>query len=346
MHMINANQLKQVVRHIVLGMNEPIMVVGQFGAGKTEVIREACEENGAMSHFVLLGQYDTVDLKGSPWVADIGNEFNATVWRPASTLPFKGNPNFPDDRPIVIVFDERTSSTVPVLGICYQAVQERRIGEHVFMDNVRIISAGNREQDRGIVNRQPMPLCNRETWYEFGIDVDQWCQWAQRKYGDKAAIFVAFLQFRKPLICTYDPAKPEKNVATPRTWEKCIRYFNQSMPIDIKMASMAGAVGDGPAAEFWGFNDSWKQIADLMPKIMRDPEHAKIPDEPSLQYALAVAISGGLTIKNACILHTYLVRMPPEFNVLAWQLAIKRAPTLLETNEFLNFSKRFKVIFN
>ena len=347
MHIINAEQLKQVIKYGVFELNEPAMVIGQFGAGKTDVITEACEENDALCAPFLMGQYDTVDMKGTPWVGSLGTEgYQATVWHPASTLPFKGNPNFPQDKKILLFLDERTSATLPVLGICYQLVQARRVGEHELMDNVYIISAGNRESDKGIVNRQPMPLCNRETWFEFGVDVDQWCTWAQKKYAHDASIFVAFLQFRKPLICTYDPAKAEKNVATPRTWEKCIKYYKATMPIDIKMAMMAGAVGDGPAAEFWGFVDSWKKIADLMPKIIKEPLTAPIPEETSLQYAVAVALSGGMKEKTVPVLHQYLCRMSPELVVLSWQLALKRDPSLFSTPEFVDFSKRYKVIFS
>lgn len=346
MHMVTASTLKGMINNGVFGLNEPLMVIGQFGAGKTDVIQEACEERGALCVPVLLGQYDTVDLKGTPWVSEEANGYQMTVWHPASTLPLKGNPNFPTDREILLFLDERTSATVPVLGICYQLLQARRVGEHEVMDNVRILSAGNRESDKGIVNRQPMPLCNRESWVEFGIDVDQWCQWAMRKYPNDAAIFVAFMNFRKPLICTYDPAKPEKNVATPRTWEKCIKFHRTTMPTDEKMAWMAGAVGDGPSAEFWGFVDVWQQVGKLMKHIQKEPLKAPIPEEPSMQYAISVSISGNLKVSTSALYHQYLTRMSPEFVVLAWQLAIKRDPKLFDTEEFVDFGKRYKAVFN
>jgi hypothetical protein len=342
---ISLDQYEKVLEYVVLGLHEPIMVVGQAGVGKTQKTEQFCERVDAYLCTCILGQYDTVDMRGTPWDADIGGGYHATVWRPASTLPFKGNPNFPKDKPIILFFDERTSATVPVLGVCYQIVDKRRVGEHELMDNVYIVSAGNREMDKGIVTRQPLPLCNRETWYEVGSNVDQWCIWATQKYGAKAAIFVAFLQFRKPLICTYDPAKSEKNFASPRTIEKALKYYLSDMPQDIKQASIAGAVGGGWAAEFWGFVDSWAEIAKMMPAIAANPLTAEIPAELSLQYAVAIAISGTLTEKNARVFHPYLVRMLPEFAVLAWHMAVKRDEALFETDEFLDFSHRYKVVF-
>lgn len=346
MHTITIDQMKQVLEHGVLDLNEAVMFVGQFGAGKTAAVAEFCRERGRHYHPVLLGQYDTVDLKGTPWAGDLGGGYMATVWHPASTLPFKGNPNFPTDRPIILFLDEITSATVPVMGVCYQVVNERRLGEHELLDNVYIVCAGNRESDKGIVTRMPMPLCNRMTWYEIGVNLEVWCAWCQKAYGPAGAIFVAFLNFRKPLICTWDPAKPEKCVATPRTIEKAIRYFLSTMPHDIKVASMAGAVGDGWTAEFWGFHDSWKQISKMMAQIHKDPLKAPVPDEASLQYAAAIAISGSMNQKTVAALYSYLVRMPPEFVVLAWQMATKRDRTLYETQTFVDFSKRFKGMLN
>lgn len=355
MHTITIDQVQKMVEHVAVELDEPVGILGQFGGGKTAGIEQAVERNGWHMCKVLLGQYDSVDLKGTPWDGDIGGGFHATVWRPASTLPFEGNPNFPKDKIIILFLDEITSATIPVMGICYQLTNERRIGEHKLMDNVRIVLAGNREVDKGIVNRMPMPLNNRITWAEAGLDVDTWCNWALQNKIDP--VFVAFLQFRKPLICTFDPAKPEKCVATPRTIEKAARYYAATtMPEDIRQAAMAGAVGDGWAAEFWGFVKVWHQIAGLMPSILNDPVKAKLPEETSMQYAVAVAISGEMTPKTTPIYHKYLTRMPPEFVVLAWQLAVKRdvkpgqtsakGSPLFKTAEFLDVAKRYKAVFS
>lgn len=347
MQIIKLSQLKSVINHVVMEEHEPIMVVGPSGAGKTEVVEQAAEEHGAMLVKILLGQYDTVDLKGSPWVMDIapeGSTFSATVWHPATTLPFKGNPRFPIDRPIFLFLDELTSATVPVMGICYQLTNERRIGEFELMDNVEIICAGNREQDKGIVNRMPMPLNNRLTHFEVAVDVDGWCKWAQNK--GLPPVGIAFMQFRKPLLHDYDPAKPAKVFASPRTWRKALKYYaSTTMPHDVKLASMAGAVGEGPANEFWGFVTVWQQVGALMKDILQNPTTAEIPSKADMQFAVAISLSGSMTKKNTPTIYAYLKRMSVEFMVVAWQMAINRDSSLFETNEFLEFTKKYKVVF-
>jgi len=118
------------------------------------------------------------------------------------------------------------------------------------------------------------------------------------------------------------------------------------MPEDVKMAAISGAIGDGPAAEFWAFVDIWQKVGSLMSKIRSNPEKAEIPREPSMQYAITVALSGEMDLKTVAGLHKYLVRMSPEFVVLAWQLATKRDEKLFKAPEFADFSNRYRVVFS
>lgn len=357
MHLIDIPTMKGIVRDVVVDLNEPAMFVGQFGAGKTEGIEQAVTDldaelsasprlidgvmvNGAILCDIRLGQYDSVDMRGFPGV---NRDTGQTIWHPPSTLPFMGNDMFPDDKLIVVVLDEITSATPPVFGVAYQFINERKIGEHVCKPLVRICAAGNRESDKGIVNRIPMPLANRMTWYEIGVNVDAWCEWAQ--VHSIAPIFVAFMQFRKNLLCTYDPSKPEKVVATPRTWAKAAKYFSSGMAHDRKLASMAGAIGEGPTMEFFGFNDIWQKVLPIS-AIIADPEKVKLPDEPSMKYATAVSVSGAMDAKNVTALYKFLIRMPPEFVVLAWQLAVKRNNALFNVKEFMDFSRRYQAVFD
>lgn len=348
MQVIKISDMQLVLDHVVLGEHEPAMFVGQFGAGKTDGVMDWAERRGVHMCKVLLGQYDTVDLKGTPWVRE-EEDYHSTVWHPASTLPFKGNPRFPKEQPILLFLDELTSATIPVMAVCYQLINERRVGEHELMDNVYIACAGNRDQDKGVVTRMPMPLKNRMTWFEIGVDLGDWSAWASRKYGTAASMVIAFLNWKHDYLCTYDPARPEHVVATPRTWEKAIKYYNRdTMPESIKEASIGGAVGQGVCVELWAFKNIYHEITQLIPAIRKDPGKAPIPDEPSKQYGIAVACSGNMSMKDEKAIHafnTYLMRMPAEFTVLAWQLAVNRDKLLFECDEFVRFSSKYASVF-
>jgi hypothetical protein len=345
MRVITVSEAQAAIEHVAIRLNEPIGLLGQFGGGKTAAVEQAAAKLDAHLCKFLLGQYDTVDLKGTPWVAEKSG-YKSTVWRPASTLPFVGNPDFPEDKDIILFLDEATSATIPVMGVCYQLTNERRVGEHVLMPRVRIVLAGNRESDKGIVTRIPMPLCNRITWYEVGIDLTEWCNWALQH--DVPPVIVSFLQFRKGLLCNYEPAKAEKVVATPRTWEKASKYYaDEHMPRLLKEASISGAIGEGVATEFWAFVNVWQEILALMPSIFKDPTKAKLPEKLDLRYAVSVALSGELDdADKRPAASTYLLRLDPEFCVLAWQLAVARNQKLFHVPEFLTYAKKYRQLAN
>ena len=339
MEVIKPSDLRRIISDVVVDMNEPVMVVGQFGGGKSEITNEVVKELGAFPCDIRLGQYESVDLHGIP----AKSKDNLLVWFPPSTLPFVGNPHFPDDQTIVLILDEITSATPPVFAVAYQLINERRVGEHYLKDNVRIIALGNREIDKGVVNRMPMPLCNRMTWYELGINVEEWCAWAQTRGVPK--VIIAFLMWQKNMLCTYDFKVPEKVVATPRTWMKAVKYFKSKMPARIKEASMTVAIGQGVVQMLLRYMEVWSKVTPIA-EIIKNPLGQEAPTEPSMQYAMSIHVSNEMTAANADQLNKYVMnKLPPEFVVLVWRLATSRDMALYDVDAYLDVAKKYRSIF-
>lgn len=335
--------LKEFLSHVALRLREPAFIWGQPGVGKSEAVHQlAREANGHMVD-VRMSQYDSVDFRGIPAPHD-GTA--TTVWYMPATLPFVGNPAFDQygDRPIVLFLDEMNSASASVQAVGYQLINDRRVGEHVLRDNVIVIAAGNRETDKGVTTRMPTPLANRFTHVEAIVDPDAWCYWAQDAGIDPVGI--AYIQFQKSDLSTFDPAKPDKAFATPRTWAKALRYYaDPAMPERIKMAAMDGAIGPGVAAKFWGFVDVWRKMPSIA-SIIANPNGVDVPTEPSMRWAVAVACSGAMDAKTVGALQTYLQRFKEdEFLLIAWQLGIKRDPKLHATPEFMKMAKLLKSVF-
>lgn len=341
MQVISIPDMKDTITHVAVKHKQPCMFWGKPGVGKSEGIRQCAGDHDAALVDIRLSQYDSVDLRGIP-VPHAG----MTVWHAPITLPFKGNAEFEkldSSKPIFLFLDEVNAAAPSVAAVAYQLINDRAVGEHQLLDNVVVVAAGNREQDRGVTNRMPTPLANRFTHFEIDVDVDAWTFWAQQ--AGLPAEGLAFMQFRKPLLSTFDPSKPDKAFATPRSWHKALIYYaDASMPDNIKQAAMAGAVGEGPAAEFWGFVDVWSKMP-KMSDIEANPDKVPVPEEAAMRYAVSVAISGTMNLKNIAPFNVYLQKMDPEFGVLAWQLALKRDPTVCGSKEFIDFSKKFRSIF-
>lgn len=352
MQALSPNDIIDFVEAIAIKNNEPVFIWGKPGIGKSAIMKQLTKRTLSRSIMDLFGvtkktmrlvdirlsQYDSVDLRGIP---DVQN--GRTVWNVPSTMPFEGNDAFPDDELIVLFFDEMNAATPAVSAVAYQIIHDRACGEHNIKRNVVIVGAGNREGDKGVVNRMPLPLANRMTHIEAEVSVDSWSLWAQN--NDIPPEGIAFINFRKiDVLNTFDPSKPEKAFATPRTWEKALKYYRSDIPMHLKQAAMAGAVGDGPAAEFWGFVDVWSKMISL-DKIEKNPDTVDVPTDAAMRYAMTMAISGSLTAKNIAAFYVYLKRMPAEFPVLAMQMAMKRDDKLFATPTFVSFAKDYKAIF-
>lgn len=338
MHQVNVTEMKEMVRNIAVTMDEPLMVWGPPGCGKSEGMAQVAEELDAVLVDIRLSQYDSVDLRGIP---DVQN--GMTTWNIPATLPFVGNNNFPDDKIILLFLDEINSAQPATAAVSYQLVNDGGVGEHKLKPNVRIVAAGNREGDKGVTNRMALPLANRFTHCEVVVDADVFSlRLVEMKLPQECA---AFIQFRKPLVSTFDPSKLDKAFATPRTWVKAFRYYNAKHMTDKQRhTAMAGAIGDGPASEFLGFVDVWRSITPIK-DVIADPTGVAMPDKGAMSYAMAVSVSGYMSTANVRPLHTYLKRMDPEFAIMAWNLALKRDPSLYDADEFIDYSKRYSTIW-
>src|ERR1039458_178941 len=96
--------MKEAIKHVCFRQNRVVGFIGPSGCGKPEGNRQATYEAGARFEPVLLGQYQSVDLKGFPGVKTHDSGYQDAVWHPASTLPFKGNPRFDENGPLINVF--------------------------------------------------------------------------------------------------------------------------------------------------------------------------------------------------------------------------------------------------
>ena len=111
----------------------------------------------------------------------------------------------------------------------------------------------------GLKKLDPAPLANRMTHAELLPDVKAWSAWASK--ASISPTLIGFLNFRSELLHTFDPQKPTTVFATPRTWKFANEDFmDATMPADVKTASIAGSVGEGPAIELGAFVEIMNSI--------------------------------------------------------------------------------------
>lgn len=296
---VTPRQLGEVVEKLT-EINQPVMVWGPPGVGKSDVMRQVAGRTGRDYIDVRALELDPVDIRGVPTVTD-----GRTVWATPGFLP----PMDSEDR-WLINLEELSAAPPSVQAAMYQLVLDRRVGDSYHLpEGAAIVACGNRVSDRGVAYRMPKPLANRMTHIDLRTDVGEWCDWALD--NGVAAEVVFFIRFRPDLLFSFDPSSDENAFPTPRMWERAGSFVGMFPDPDIERTIMRGTVGEGAAVEFTAFLGVWRDLDD--PRMVLDnPETARIPRDRSAQIATCGAVARIATEDDMAAVTTYASRMGRE----------------------------------
>ena len=304
-------------------LNRPLMVWGSPGIGKSDIAKTFAERIGAVLCDIRLGQYDSVDLRGLP---DASTDGNMTVWLAPSTLPFKNNPDWPDDQPIVLFLDEAMQAAPAVQSVAFQLVLDRRVGEHELRDNVWIIAASNRETDRAGVNKMLSPLANRFMHVQLNPTLDGWKDWAYQ--AGIHEIPMAYLNTRPDFLDHFEAAQKSsmKAFPTPRAWAAVSAIFheygNDPAMLDILVSA---TVGTGVAAELLQFARMAHKLPTLQ-DVVDDPTGVTVPSANDERYCMCTMLAYRCTPETGEQVIAYVKRFDQQYQVLFMADYTRRAP--------------------
>ena len=261
----------------------PIFLWGPPGIGKSEVVSEVAEELGGLMIDLRMAQMEPTDIRGIPY---FNKDINKMDWAPPVDLP---DAELASQYPIVVLFlDEMNSAPPAVQAAGYQLVLNRRVGKYVLPDNVVIVAAGNRDSDKGVTYRMPMPLANRFVHLEMRPDFASWQMWAVNKGIHKDV--VGYLSFAKQDLYDFDSKSASRAFATPRSWVFVSDLLNdEDSDTDTLYNLVSGAVGEGLAVKFMAH----RKVAGRMPEPS-DILKGKVKDlavkEISAMYSLTISM--------------------------------------------------------
>jgi hypothetical protein len=286
----------------------PTFLWGPPGIGKSSIIKQIARESGVECIDLRLSLMDPTDLKGIPFY---NKEAHQALWAPPSFLPREGRG--------ILFLDELNSAAPAVQASAYQLILDRKVGEYLLPDGWAIVAAGNREGDRGVVYRLPSPLANRFVHIEMEVNVSDWREWAMKRGVD--ARIVAYIGFKNGALFTFDPTTNERSFATPRSWEAVHNVLQSTLPQNLLLDAIAGAVGKNNAVDFLGFCKVMTLLPDM--DMILSGEGAEYPSDISALYALSSALVGRILsdpdeVKIDHLLG-YTLKLQSEFAVMIVQ---------------------------
>jgi hypothetical protein len=261
-----ANFLHALVKHRLMFST---MIWGAPGIGKSSVVAQTAQAHKMEMIDLRLSQLAPTDLRGLP-VAD--TEQNVSRWLPPEFLPREGRG--------ILFLDELNLAPPAMQGMAQQLILDRKVGSYVVPDRWYVWAAGNRKEDRASVFDMPAPLANRFIHLTVEPHFDSFKSYALAHEVHEHIL--AFLSFRPALLHKLDPQQPAW--PSPRSWMVASRLYKAGLDI-------AHVVGTGAAAEFSAFLKFYQQLPDVDAILQGNGKQIGFPKEPSLRYALTVALT-------------------------------------------------------
>lgn len=286
---------------------DPLFVGGPPGIGKSEIPRDVFkqiadkkglkfvlwsnttrEEKQEMldnpeKYFVMcdqrLSQMDTTDLRGIPKLTGDVLEPLPPLW-----ITYFCNPKADG----VIFFDEINLAPPIVVGSAYQIINDRSIADMQLSNNVLLIAAGNRAEDKAFTFDMPLPLRDRFCEAELMTDVPNWTKWASKAKVNPHLI--SFVNWKESYLYKLSENGADKST-TPRGIVRASRLL-KGLDVTSGDANMyiSISVGEAFATEFQAYVKYFKELD--WDSIFSDPSSVS-----KFEVSQLFAITGGLTEK-------------------------------------------------
>jgi hypothetical protein len=219
---------------------------------------------------------DTTDLRGIPKMDGEMLESMPPMW----ILYFTQ-----EEADGLIFFDEINLATPIVVGSAYQIIHDRSIADRKISDNILMIAAGNRAEDKAFTFDLPLPLRDRFCEAELLPDVKSWTTWASEAKINPHII--SFVNWKEEYLYRVDELGKVKSV-TPRGLQRASRLLGDMEITSAKARFyIALAVGDAFATEFQAYIRYFAELD--WEVIFNNPSSVR-----SFSVSKRFAVSGGL----------------------------------------------------
>jgi hypothetical protein len=287
---------------------------------------------------VLAGCSEPTDISGvpHPYLNKAGINVATDVLVPL--WAYNASEHAPEEYqgPTVIFFDDIVTGHEQTQAACFKVFGEKRVGNLPLRDNVYIIGAGNRIEDKSAAFEMPLALANRMKHYYAKSDVDAWINWAT-ELGGIHPLVVAYIRTQGNALNRFDEiietSTSEKAFPTPRTWELLSKSMWKIEPAGGVQGTWlyptaVGCIGAGTGMEF---NTFAKNTTTLVrpEEIVADPKNARVPDKTEIDvlYATITALEYYINQKQYhkhwvdALTYVLRVEMEPEYGLLIAKMA-------------------------
>lgn len=259
---MNIKEVKNILKYVA-EVNDALLIRGEAGIGKSQVVKQFADENNYHFEDLRLGNQEIGDLIGIPVTYE-----DKTVW----TKPIWLDRMLNTEKRCLLFLDELNRAQVDVKNAALQLVLDKAIHQHILPKNTLIVAAINPSDSDGNyqVDDLDTALLDRFLLIDAEADVKDWVDYGKEKGLNKVVLdFIA----KNPKFL-YN--KDNEKYATPRSWEMVSKYVDnfKNIPGELQINILTGKLGASTAAKFKIFYDNFKNqvTVDDVLKVVNDKD--------------------------------------------------------------------------
>jgi hypothetical protein len=293
---------------VALAANEPVILWGPPGCGKSTTVSRAAAAHGWPIEIVIASIREPSDFAGLPYVVDGAVALAPPRWAATLAEVDQG----------IVFFDELSTAPPTVQAALLRVPIERVVGDTQLGPGIRVVAAANRSSDAVGVWDLSAPTANRFCHLDWQPTAFEIADGFIGSFPDVAAHRLSpdwknavplvraeiggFLRHR-PLLATAPPDDPVRAGTawpSPRSWEMAARLLAAARSIDAtdECADLltSGCVGVGAAHELL----SWRRELDLPDpeEILLAPDSCEVPRRTDLAFALLASVVASVVANN------------------------------------------------
>ena len=341
---INKKQMVQAIK-LAIATHENIMIVGSPGSGKTQITELVAKSISDYVYVATPAVEDPTTPLGMPVKVESEGETSVQF------LPFKLMKKLvehdPDGDPAIVILDDFGQSPPSVQAGYMQVIQDHRVGEHSFPDNVSFILLTNDRTDKSGVKPIFEAIKQRmAAIYKYSLTLEEWIEWAYK--SNIYPSIPAYLRFKPEAFNSFEPTTELVNQPCARTWHKLSKQLHAMDEMglqEIRYAACIGAVAQY-GAEFAEFEKFYTKLPDIPALIAGKETFTHDTADPALTYALCGALVHNADKKNIKNIIKVVQGLPKSFQIAMSKDLRNKEPELIELDVFTDWCVDLMDIFD
>lgn len=365
---INYIQYRELLE-MLLVVNQPVLITGKPGIGKTHLPKKFCKEKG-IDLIIFHPAVDTPqDYKGlGARATRMMPNFDKPLPSPATTeldeldALLLGTPDSNgqltvsyemEERPVAehlpygqmlklleatrltyVFFDDLGQAPASVQSALMQVLGDRELAGKKIPDCVRFIAATNGREHKANVKGLLEPVKSRfGCIVELIEDLQSW----RNDFCIEANVYPTiplFFEYKPDAFCQFSPSDTMENSPNPRLWAKLSEQLHWADSAkaskEIRYILCTGSVGETYGAQYFKFEALQKQLPPIS-DILADPETYPIDQPLDVRYAMLGQLATACNENTAEGIFKYTGKMAKEYQVTFFRLLRRHNKKALET---------------